>query len=226
VSKEFRGIFLHGVGSQSKTFAHDARRLLRGKLKEHGVACHFSSVHWAPLADRAENEFLEAVKRKGSAGNMSQDLSVRTLADALMYARNPALQAEIFALIDIELAAFGKRPVTWLCHSLGGLIATDYLRARGCPAGTKMITFGCNIGLFTLGQSFEPVPGLTDWLSLWTKDDVLGFPLAIQPALAHVNDVEVTVGGLLTGWNGLSHTAYFGDHDLWAKTIPGFLGYR
>ncbi len=132
-AKEFRAVFLHGVGTQGPNYAHPARTLLRATLRRHAVDCHFVSALWAPLADKAENEFLEAVKRKGSSGNLSQDLSVRTLADALMYARSPALQAEIFELLDRELEAFGKHPVTWFAHSLGGLIATDYLRSRGCP---------------------------------------------------------------------------------------------
>ncbi len=70
------------------------------------------------------------------------------------------------------------------------------------------------------------MPGLTDWLNLWSDSDVLGFPLTVDSALKFVVDVEVTVGGLITGWNGLSHTAFWSDSELWHKTIPAFLGYR
>lgn len=208
-------MFIHGVGTQEKTFAHDARRLLRAALAARGVKCHFESVHWAPLADRVENAFMRDVKDRGSSGGPAQQLAVKTLADALMYARNVALQRDIFRCITDAKLRFGSHPYCVFAHSLGGLIATDYLRSMGDCAGIKLVTLGCNIGLFNLGMSFNAIPGLTDWTNFYDDDDVLGFPLAGDPSLRFVRDKTVSVGA-----TGLAHIRYWGDRPLWSETVP------
>lgn len=218
MTTEFRALFIHGVGRQGPGFADEARRNLRAACKDRGVAVDFESVHWAPFADAIENLFLAAVKAKGSAGNLTQRESIGTLADAIMYCRYAPLQEQIFGLIDTALERFGAHPHCVFAHSLGALIATDYLRTRGMRNCTKLVTLGCNIGLFTLGSGFAPVPGLSDWLNLWDDDDFLGWPVAITEDLAFVRDHQVNVG-----ITGLAHTKYWDDHALWSATVPKLL---
>ena len=52
------------------------------------------------------------------------------------------------------------------------------------------------------------------WVNFYDPDDVLGYPLRPLSRLyaASVNeDRAVSVGSLLTGWNPLAHTGYWGD---------------
>lgn len=223
-----RACFIHGVGQQGDDFADDARRWLRESLEEKRHTLFSTHVHWAPLADRHQERFLAAAEAKGSKGNPTQRLVVGTLADALMYTTNPRLRDQIYLSLDNQLFLLGGRG-TIFAHSLGGLIVTDYLRTRPHVKNVRLVTMGCNIGLFNLGKKFEPVPQLEapgSWINVFSPRDMLGFPLGIDPNLAHVRDVKVSVGGWFKGWTGLAHVRYWSDADLWKKTLPSLLGFK
>ncbi len=221
-----RALFIHGVGQQESDFADDARQWLREAVAEKGHTLFTTQVHWAPLADRHQERFLAAAEKHGSKANPTQRLVVGTLADALMYTTNPKLRDQIFASLDNQMWLLGNRG-TVFAHSLGGLIVTDYLRARPEIKNVRLVTMGCNIGLFNLGRTFAPVPSLEApgaWINVFSPRDMLGFPLGIDPCLAHVRDVQVSVGGWFKGWTGLAHIRYWTDRTLWKKTLPNLLG--
>jgi pimeloyl-ACP methyl ester carboxylesterase len=228
MQKQLRVIFIHGVGQQTQSFADDARTNLRRACIERDVAPFFLSCHWAPLADKLQSAYLAAVMSGGSEGNLSQKLVIGTLADALAYQSNEELRARIWDLLDRQAECFTGHPFTVISHSLGGLIATDWLRQRPRYQNVRLVSMACNIGLFTLGERFEPVPQLAKpgrWLNCWDKDDMLGFPLDVPPGtLPSVHDHEVRVGSLWNRWNGLVHLGYWGDRKLFRKTIPKLLG--
>jgi len=144
-------------------------------------------------------------------------------------------------------------PVVVIAHSLGGHIMSNYLwdrqhgvqpsvllPLRSVPTLAGMITFGCNIPLFSLAyRDAKPInlPGeavtkpevrdVVRWLNFLDQDDVLGWPLrplylrdldtltvAQQGTVARLEDYEISVGGLLTGWNPASHDYYWEDADF------------
>jgi hypothetical protein len=129
-------------------------------------------------------------------------------------------------------------PLLVVAHSLGGHIMSNYIWDQQHPDPSRMqgatpfvrvetlkgmITFGCNIPLFALAlPAIVPiqVPRQTGarrpWLNLYDRDDVLGYPLApLSPGYgALVEDREVSVGNLVTGWNPLAHNAYWTDNDV------------
>lgn len=215
---ELRALFVHGVGRQEASFADDARSNLRKVLNARGIATHFESVHWAPIADALQQKFWDAVRAKGSECNAAQGLSVFTLSDALLYCRNARFRSRVWGEIDRGVARFTGHDFVCFAHSLGGLAMVDYLRERGGGERVHLVTMGCNLGIFHLGMDIETIPGLTRWTSLWERSDILGWPLTVHPELAHVRDVEVNVG--LTG---LAHTRFWSDDSLWCETIPGLL---
>lgn len=224
---KLNGLFIHGVGRQNSSFADEARRTLRGYLLGKGVDLAAESCWWAPHADRTQDAFLRLAEKRGSRANLTQQLVVGTLADALFYLTDTKLQAACFRELDLCWRRF-TGPVHVFAHSLGGLIFTDWLRCRPAvhAANVRLVTLGCNIGLFNLGRPFQRVPQLWakgQWHNLYDASDMLGFPLAVDPGLEWVVDREVNVGGWLKSWNGLSHTAYWDDEKLWAKTIPSLL---
>jgi len=92
----------------------------------------------------------------------------------------------------------------------------------------QVITLGSPLGLWSIRHPTESVPlelparqlaerypalhGL--WLNIYGTSDVLGFSLEalnMAPAGA-VIDAPIRLGGLLTGWNPLSHGNYWRDH--------------
>ena len=133
------------------------------------------------------------------------------------------------------------KPLMIIAHSLGCAIMSNYIwdRQHGYDAHNSganpfermetlcgMITFGCNIPLFVLAYAeivaiqFPPPtlpPALrpkAKWSNYFDTDDVLGYPLRpLSPTYeqAVTEDVEINVGGILTSWNPLSHTAYWSD---------------
>ena len=136
------------------------------------------------------------------------------------------------------------RPLVVIAHSLGSVIISDYIwdRQRGKDAerrGTSpfermetlagLITLGTNIPLFTLAHDpvacieFPP-PGLpanlkkrAKWLNFYDSDDVLGWPLkplSLRYADTVSEDIEVSVGNILTAWNPANHAAYWTDDSV------------
>ena len=105
------------------------------------------------------------------------------------------------------------------------------------PTLAGMITFGCNLPLFALAyRDAKPIdlPGVAisdpalvaavRWLNFLDRDDVLGWPLrpvyekdaadftpGQRRTLDHLEDHELSVGGMLTGWNPASHDYYWED---------------
>lgn len=218
-------LFVHGIGEQGPDFAADSAAIFRGGLAKKGVDLYHASVHWAPLADRLESDFFLVAQARGTAGRPMQRLSTMTLADALTYQANGALRERIYGLVDYQLARLRGRHVVAFAHSLGGLIMTDYLRARPNVRNVSLVTMGCNVGLFYLGRRFLDVPQLRDnvWINAFDRHDALGFPV-VKPELDYVVNYAVNVGSWWARWNGLAHLGYWGDKKLWKKTMPFLLG--
>lgn len=136
------------------------------------------------------------------------------------------------------------KPLIVIAHSLGSVIMSDYIwdRQKGRDAErlgasrfermetlSGLITLGTNIPLLTLGHTpvtcieFPP-PGLPEklrkkakWLNLYDSDDVLGWPLkplSIGYSDTVTEDMEVSVGNILTSWNPGTHVAYWTDDSV------------
>lgn len=141
------------------------------------------------------------------------------------------------------------KPLVVIAHSLGSVIMSNYIwdEQKGHGLGgtpfekaetlVGFITFGCNIALFSLAYNpvvsiqFPPatlpqqLQRVAKWLNFFDSDDVLGYPLKpLSPTYnqAVTQDVEVNVGGLLTSWNPLSHTAYWTDNNF-TKPVAEFI---
>jgi hypothetical protein len=220
-------VTVHGVGTQSSDFSASAQKRLRDAGAERGVSVHSAAAHWAPIADRVEAKFLGDVSRRGSSGRMLQRSVITTAADALMYLSSEPLRAATFDVLDAAVSRVRGVPLTFVAHSLGVLIVADYLRAREGLREVRLVSLGCNLGLFCLGQRFECPPQLRfagSWVNCFDQDDALGFPLrGVTDGLGHVQDIEVSVGSWWWGWTGAAHVGYWGDRDLFARTLPQVL---
>ena len=136
-----------------------------------------------------------------------------------------------------------------MAHSLGGHIMSNYIWDMQKSTVTTlssfekmdllagMVTFGCNIPLFTFAyDNVIPIkfPGdalsaesksKTKWLNYYDPDDILGYPLkAINAAYENIvdEDVPINVGGIFSSWNPSSHTKYWTDNDF-TKPVSKFI---
>jgi hypothetical protein len=111
-----------------------------------------------------------------------------------------------------------------------------------------MVTFGCNIPLFSLAYPVvKPInlPGkgikkpslikASKWLNFLDPDDVLGWPLKplyeknldkLTPqqkkTVARIEDDDINVGSLVTSWNPAAHLGYWTDNDF-TKPVSKYL---
>lgn len=136
------------------------------------------------------------------------------------------------------------KPLVVIAHSLGSVMVTDYIWDRqkgrdverfGATPFERMetlaglITLGSNIPLFTLAHDpvtcieFPP-QGLPQnlkkrakWLNFYDSDDVLAWPLkplSTNYSETITEDIEVSVGNILTSWNPANHAAYWSDDGV------------
>ena len=148
------------------------------------------------------------------------------------------------SLIELRAKLGADKPLLVIAHSIGSVIMSNYIwdRQRGMDQArfgatafermetlTGLVTLGSNIPLFTLGcdpvTSIQfPPPALPDalrnrakWLNLYDSDDVLGWPLkplSASYAEAVSEDIEVSVGNILTSWNPSNHAGYWTDDGV------------
>ena len=210
-------IILHGVGTQKPDYADFALKHIPGSL-------HAKPVCYAPILQRPEKAFEEYAKQKGSKMDFIQRFMAEYSADALAY-RN--FSDQIFALIDAEVTKMSAGPISFWTHSLGCMIANDYLNARPNVKIERFVTFGCNIGFFEMGAKLQVAPqlqGVDVWHNFFYKRDPLGYALeGITEGAEHVVDTRITRiwYSLSLFFSALTHTDYFKDRHFWSKTVPG-----
>lgn len=231
--REVGVVLVHGIGEQRPGFAAQAARRLRRGARTYRVRAIPTECVWAPLLDKYERVFLAHIKHQGASGNMAQRFAVGTLADAELYQSDDILRAATRRLLDEAVARVRVSPLMFVTHSLGALVVTDYLRLRPALRNVKLITMGCNLELFGLTTNFDcprQLRAFGKWVNLFDKDDALGFPLntGADPGYARVLDAAVALKGdswwgRLTRGTGLVHTQYWGDRELFSRTIPSLL---
>lgn len=141
------------------------------------------------------------------------------------------------------------KPLLIIAHSLGSFVISNYIwdRQRGRDEAafggsafermetvSGIITLGSNIPLFTMACDPvtsiqfppptlpEPLKKKAKWLNLYDSDDVLGWPLkALSPSYSQAvsEDIEVSVGNILTSWNPANHSAYWTDENVIKPTV-------
>lgn len=221
-AKEVVAICLHGVGSPPDTFSWNARRNLRAALKAQGQSLWVRDAYWAPVADFYEKPYLDAVRAQGSEINEAQKIAIMDAGDAFLYRNNALVREEIWETLDASYRYLHSSEVVIFAHSLGVLVAVDWLRDRGKPI-KALHSFGDNLGLLGLGADFampEQLKAPGTWIDYWTPGDGLGFPLKAQPGFESVDSVKVNIGSWATHWTGLDHILWWENKDLWGKTIP------
>lgn len=227
-------------------------------------------IYWADVLETRQLKYLRDANRNNDLDYVKlRTFVVTAFGDAVAYQRVPTenntggkttyeriherIERAINDLLQIGLGGQSK-PLIVMGHSLGGHIMSNYIwdmqkghAGTGLSAFERMrslagmVTFGCNIPLFTFAFTRItpikfPAPQLhpdlkrkAKWLNYYDPDDILGYPLKpISPSYRQVvtRDVPINVGGWLSSWNPASHSQYWTDNDFTkpvAKFIASFL---
>jgi hypothetical protein len=231
MSRTISVLTTHGIGSPSPDYAAKAMRRLGVALAKKDITLQYRSVHYDPIIERAASVFAKDQIARGMDDQPATRAAIHMLADALVGGSNARMQARIFDLIDTEYCKLRSSEVVLVGHSLGCKLLLDWLSSRRSATVSTLVTMACNSALWYLdpddpsGVSM-PVPAQLQsggkWLNLADKDDMLG---AMMEGASHGRaiDVEVKVGGWLTGRWGTSHTKYWGSDSIFSRTLPGLL---
>lgn len=270
VSNKILVPIIHGIGSQSPEFAEECIAELSSRIKKLGKNINdvmWLPIYWAQITEVAQLKYFRAANANADLDFKSLRKFVLTaLGDASAYQKvnhgNNRVYDRIHAYIDEQISAVvqdttngitPQSPVIILAHSLGGYIMSNYIWDKQKDPDTDksdlenmktlsgIITFGCNIPLFTFAYSpitpieFPPetlsddLKAKAKWINYYDSDDILGYPLkCINEQYNDVvyEDVSINVGSILTSWNPSCHTDYWTDNDFTkpvAKYIANFI---
>lgn len=197
---------------------------LSAALSRRGVTLYARSVHWGPIMDAHEEKMLREVGKLGSDGKPVQRAVAMVGADALSYVHSRDAIQHVF---DYEVGQLRADDFIVFSHSLGCLVATDWLRERTRARCAQIFTMGCNLQAFNLGAEEKWVCPTQisrggSWHNLWDPRDGIGWPTGNW--IRHAIDHEVSVGGFLARLvPALAHVGYWTSKKLWSKTVPKLL---
>jgi hypothetical protein len=257
------------MGSQQPGFSLGLRHAIEREIGEKATRMVWREVYWADVLQPREAELwswmLEAREPDGTPVPLDwrvfREFVVHNFGDAIAYHRDltACTYDDVHRRIDAGVKGLTAAldnpaaPVVVLAHSLGGHMMSNYLWDRQAaerdasadpfapiPTLIGMVTFGCNIPLFSL--SYEqatpvdvPGSGVTDqllkraarWMNFVDRDDVLGWPVKplYQKNYASLNarqratvdlitEHEINAGSPLVAWNPASHSSYWSDSSF------------
>jgi hypothetical protein len=230
-------------------------------------ALRFEAVHWSPVTQDPENALLDLLKLRGfrplNWANLTYQVRkqlVGLLGDVIAYENggDPRVYQAVHERVDASVRTLSQQsaydqdnrgfaPLTIIGHSLGGVIASDYVwdHTRGAAEPyhlsgydltlKNVILMGSPMALYALRHNpgadkraladsldspiqVDPDGGL--WLNMYDRQDPIAFPLRPIKSYAEVGVVDTLVqsGNWLTSWNIASHTEYWNNEDV-ARTI-------
>jgi hypothetical protein len=253
-------LVVHGMGSQKDPhFADNMIDEVNGRVKDldlnpHDVA--WQPLYWADLLEPQENELWSKLSKHNTLGFESlRKFVLSNLADAVAYQREPDSPPDVYQRIHARVhegvvslrVKLGDQdaPLLVMAHSLGSYVMSNYIwdqqrqNSAAIPSLTEfekmrtlctLITFGCNIALFSLALSHyvgitfppqelkPPLRSAARWLNFFDPQDILGYPVKpLWDGYANnpqIEDREINVGNIFTSWNPLSHDQYWTDNDF------------
>ena len=245
------------------SFSRDLYTALRKRMgaARFDTLVGWREIFWSDILQERQQSYMDRAL-KGQANWMgARDFVMHRLADAAAYRWEKGDHAYVYpqvharvsnAIAHLEVVTGGRAPLIVLAHSLGGQIISNHiwdLQRKYTTAPTPfqrfetmagMITFGCNIPVFTfsckpddvkaierpgtaipVGKRFNPW-----WVNLNSRNDILGMPLAeagdgyaALAAREELRDRWISAGNVLTAWNPLSHNAYWADSDVHGSVV-------
>jgi len=144
-----------------------------------------------------------------------------------------------------------EAPLCVIAHSLGTVITSDHFydlqqgKRIADPLDNPLVkgetltlfyTMGSPIALWSISydEFDKPIevpakrikeyyPNTGEWINFYDKDDIIAYPLDPLYGSQYVKDRQAAVGGLLTGWNPLSHSQYWTANQVITPIVNGLI---
>lgn len=245
--------------SAKPSYSKKLHRAVRKSMGRHQFDENIAwrEVCYSHVTQKNQDEYLRRIKGKRLRGGILRSLVIKYLGDVPAY--KPAIskydKTDIYQKIhaEVEMTVAQLRadtskaaPLIILAHSLGGHVISNYIYdmqkknltspdMNNMNTVASLITFGCNIPIFTFGWSFDDISAIKDpgralasqlhqkpwWRNYYDRDDVLGYPLAQTgkgyaklDSTKQLEDKPIDAGWPIASMTLFSHSMYWGDVDL------------
>lgn len=239
----------------SKKLHKSVRKKIGRSLFDESIA--WREVSYSHVTEKNQAEYIKRVSRKGLRYKKLRSLVIKNLGDVAAYRpaaagdNNTNIYKEIHkqiakTVVELRRDTSKSAPLVILAHSLGGHVISNYIydiqvgnlvlpEMKSMNTVASLVTFGCNIPIFTFGYAAKHIKAIRDpssglspqlrqktwWKNYYDRDDVLGYPLAQTgkgyeqlAASGQLRDVKIDAGSIFTSFTPFSHTQYWGDVDL------------
>lgn len=239
---------------KDKTVSQISKILTDTKTPDIDEILEIRSVYWKDVFKKREDDLNKILDQQIEVLNVSpslvgniakivrrkifeaqNEIATDFIGDIIVYG-NPTAQKDIYGKISQTLdnaaqkiaSSNSKTPLTIIAHSLGTVIASDFIydlhKERQAKGETGFDSRFCLYNLFTVGSpialfslrfgdpaTFNKPIHVEDekgrWLNIYDTDDPVGMPLRpLNNAYANAVFKDVKVDA---GIYGLSHTSYF-----------------
>ena len=170
-------LIIHGVGSQRAGFSAGLSDELQDRLRDDQDHFEWEEIFWANKLKDREDILWDCMQKAKNEDQQGIDLDWTTIrkfvihnfGDAIAYHRDTSQAESAYSLLHRVIESSIKdlntklndpqSPIIVLAHSLGAHMMSNYiwdqqqgsgLRLTPIPNLLAMITFGCNIPLFSL----------------------------------------------------------------------------
>lgn len=199
---------IHGVTQRlSRAGYSDKFNKIFSKIKK--VETH--EFNWSHLMHDDQLEILEEYKNdKGWLGDLIGLATVMTVSDAILYRDYRKI---ILEKLHEMIQPFGGQNKILICHSMGIVIAMDYIKQYGNQNIKRVFGFGCNAGLFYRQKveiediEFDMWNEKNDWFG-WAN-----YARMPEQTVFHKHKDRNFIRGLTTA----THTAYWKSKKLGKK---------
>lgn len=191
-------ISVHGVGEANTNFACDFHTRVQRLIPDADVS--YDNIVWSDATSGIVSKYSYLSEKRPFFWGLITKYVDPLAVQILHYMKNKKDVNNIISDFDRDFRrALGKeRDVVVVAHSLGSVIAFDYLFGfadKKPPEGLRvsLVTIGSPLPIFWAGMEHFKVPKLpkhiTRWTNIYSKRDPIGAP--VMPYGADAWDVEV-----------------------------------
>lgn len=241
MNKKVGVLVLHGIGADEVGFHKEFNAFKeRVNKKIENLEVHWQSVFWAKEINEIEDDYFDELSRYNLNYQKLRKFMVEAVADEAAYRKGSSEDNSIYDLVQKYVYEGVKNlyktmgcegELLIVSYSMGTTIISDYIwdvqkgkisfpienDFEGMKKIKYLFTMGSTLPLFLFSlNGITPIVIEKDkWINIYSKNDVLGYPLGIFKEYAEiVEDKEMNVGSLLTSWNPISHLGYFESEEV------------
>jgi len=207
-------VIIHGIGEHEKGWSKEFQYHLLKKISPADI--NFVEICYSQILDMGLKEYTmneNSIKELGC--DDFRKLFNMTMFDAISYGYT---RKAIYDLIERKVPKDAEN-VTVIAHSLGGIVAYDWIyHSQENPKNKRIIsnffTLGSPLALKMISRKHEL--NLKYWLNIVGEYDIIGKPMKISPAnMKQVNrDYICPIGSFVQRRTPFCHTAYFEDGNV------------